>query len=89
MPFRGYYIAISGHIWTDMSFRGQYRSWGCCNTKTVQKVAATFWPGQNVVIAVQNVAAIFWQGQNVAVTFWPGQIIVAIFWPVQIIAATF
>ena len=45
------------------------RSWGCCNTKTVQKVAATFWPGQNVVIAVQNVAAIFWRGQNVAVTF--------------------
>ena len=55
----------------------------------VQKVAVTFLPGQNVVIAVQNVAAIFWREQNVAVTFWPGQIIVAIFWPVQIIAATF
>ena len=54
-------------------------SWGCCNTKTVQNVAATFWPGQNVVIAVQNVAATFWPGQIVAATFCSGQIIAATF----------
>ena len=60
----------------------EWCSWGCCNTKTVQNVVATFCTGQII-------AAMFWPGQNVTATFWPGQIIVAIFCPVQIIAATF